>query len=486
MKNWFSKNKDRYLFLLVVIISVLLHFYGLGKQSFWVDEIYTIRNLECMWSDVIRTSATVNNSPPLYYFCNKLVCSIGGYGEVSLRILSASFAVLSVVMIYFFVKELFSKKIALISAFLLAINPLFLWFSHEARNYTMVVFLLLFSLLFALKYWETNKKSYLLMFALGALACSITSVQGMAIFPLCFLFYFYSLRKIKIDYLFLSVYSILLIIALSVFVILFFENGHVPPKRDFTGLEIFYTFFCYVFGYSFGPSITELQLSAKSSLLDNKIAIILASVSILSFIVFTIRKIEIKKLLPSVFFIAVFVGYAICIEVFTEHSYNVRYALPGVIGSVILFAVLLGYALEQMPNKIEKTGLVLSVLLLLSLSLYSCKNFFFNDRYSKEMVREAAQQIKEKGVDVLYVAPPYMFWSYYHYLEQTDIKIVRLTYKSDFEKIDFSDNNFAIALSRVHHIPFYKSMMEKLKEEEGSESIEQHSDLPNVVIYYSR
>ena len=189
MKNWFSKNKDCFWLLSIVVVSVVLHFWELGKQSVWIDEMFTLRNIECTWSEVIKTSVTVNNSPPLYYICNKLFCSLGGYGEVALRFLSALFATLSVVMLYFFTKEIFSKKIALLSAFLLAINPLFLWFSHEARNYTMVVFLLLFSLLFALKYWKTGKKSHLLLFSLGALACSITSVQGMAIFPLCILFY---------------------------------------------------------------------------------------------------------------------------------------------------------------------------------------------------------------------------------------------------------------------------------------------------------
>lgn len=486
MKKILSGIRENHLFLIIIITGVLLHFWELGKQSLWIDEMFTLRNIECTWSEVIKTSVTVNNSPPLYYICNKLFCYLGGYGEVALRFLSALFATLSVVMLYFFTKEIFSKKIALLSAFLLAINPLFLWFSHEARNYTMVVFLLLFSLLFALKYWKTGKKSHLLLFSLGALACSITSVQGMTIFPLCILFYFYSNREKKIDYVFWGVYFLLLIIALTVFVVLFSVKGPLPPARNFTGLEIFYTFYCYIFGYSFGPSISELQLSAKNALFANKGAIVLAILSLGTFAIFSVRKLDWKKLLPSIFFIVVFIGYAICIEVFTEHSYNVRYAFPGIIGVIIGIAVLLNDGFERITLKISKNGLVLSISLLLVLSLVACYNFLYDTKYSKEMVREAAQQIKEKGVDVLYVAPPYMFWSYSHYLEQTDIEIVRLTYKSDFEKIDFSDNNFAIALSRVHHIPFYKSMMEKLKEEEGSESIEKHSDLPNVVIYYSR
>lgn len=138
MKNWFLGNRDKYFFLLIFIISIILNFACLGKQSVWIDEIFTLRNIECKWSEVLHTSISLNNSPPLYYYCNKLFCSVFGYSEIALRFLSALFASLSVVMLYFFTKEIFSKKIALLSAFLLAINPLALLLSNltlmEVKN----------------------------------------------------------------------------------------------------------------------------------------------------------------------------------------------------------------------------------------------------------------------------------------------------------------------------------------------------------------
>lgn len=484
MKNWFSKNKDCFWLLSIVVVSVVLHFWELGKQSVWIDEMFTLRNIECTWSEVIKTSVTVNNSPPLYYICNKLFCSVFGYSEIALRFLSALFATLSVVMLYFFTKEIFSKKIALLSAFLLAINPLALWFAHEARNYTMVVFLLLFSLLFALKYWKTKEIKHLLLFALSAVMCTITSVQGMTIFPLCILFYFYSNREKKIDYVFWGVYSLLLIIALTVFVVLFSVKGPLPPARNFTGLEIFYTFYCYIFGYSFGPSISELQLSAKNALFANKGAIVLAILSLCTFAIFSVRKLDWKKLLPSIFFIVVFIGYAICIEMFTEHSYNVRYAFPGIIGVVICVAILFNNALERKPNGFSKNGLMLSMGLFVMLSLLACYNFLFDTKYSKEMVREAAKEIVEQDVEVLYVAPRYMDRVFLYYLQQSDIEILPLTYESDFDKIDFSNKNFAIATTRTHHIPFYKQMTEKLNEE--TLTSHQRRKLQNISIFYSK
>lgn len=484
MKNRFVENRDKYFFLLIVIISILLNFACLGKQSVWIDEIFTLRNIECKWSEVLHTSISLNNSPPLYYFCNKLFCSVFGYSEIALRFLSALFATLSVVMLYFFTKEIFSKKIALLSAFLLAINPLALWFAHEARNYTMVVFLLLFSLLFALKYWKTKEIKHLLLFALSAVMCTITSVQGMTIFPLCILFYFYSNREKKIDYVFWGVYSLLLIIALTVFVVLFSVKGPLPPARNFTGLEIFYTFYCYIFGYSFGPSISELQISAKNALFANKGAIVLAIFSLGSFAIFSVRKLDWKKLLPSIFFVSVFIGYAICIELFTEHNYNVRYAFPGIIGVIICVSILFNNALERKTKDFSKKGLILSMFFLLMLSLIACYNFLCDTKYSKEMVREAAKEIVEQDVEVLYVAPRYMERVFLYYLQQSDIEIVPLTYKSDFDKIDFNNKNFAIATTRTHHITFYKQMTEKLNEETFTSN--QQRKLQNISIFYSK
>ncbi len=484
MKNWFSKNKDCFWLLSIVVVSVVLHFYGLGKQSLWIDEIFTLRNIECKWSEVLHTSISLNNSPPLYYYCNKLFCSVFGYSEIALRFLSALFASLSIVMLYFFTKEIFSKKIALLSAFLLAINPLALWFAHEARNYTMVVFLLLFSLLFALKYWKTKEIKHLLLFALSAVMCTITSVQGMTIFPLCILFYFYSNREKKNDYLFWGVYSLLLIIALTVFVVLFSVKGPLPPARNFTGLEIFYTFYCYIFGYSFGPSISELQISAKNALFANKGAIVLAIFSLGTFAIFSVRKLDWKKLLPSIFFVSVFIGYAICIEMFTEHSYNVRYAFPGIIGIIICLAILFNNAVERKTKDFSKKGLMLSMGLFVMLSLFACYNFLCDTKYSKEMVREAAKEIVEQDVEVLYVAPRYMDRVFLYYLQQSDIEILPLTYESDFDQIDFNNKNFAIATTRTHHIPFYKQMTEKLNEEAFTSN--QQRKLQNISIFYSK
>lgn len=484
MKNRFVENRDKYFFLLIFIISIILNFACLGKQSLWIDEIFTLRNIECKWSEVLHTSISLNNSPPLYYYCNKLFCSVFGYSEIALRFLSALFATLSVVMLYFFTKEVFSKKIALLSAFLLAINPLALWFAHEARNYTMVVFLLLFSLLFALKYWKTKEIKHLLLFALSAVMCTITSVQGMTIFPLCILFYFYSHREKKIDYVFWGVYSFLLIIALTVFVVLFSVKGPLPPARNFTGLEIFYTFYCYIFGYSFGPSISELQISAKNALFANKGAIVLAILSLGTFVIFSVRKLDWKKLLPSIFFVSVFIGYAICIEMFTEHSYNVRYAFPGIIGVIIGVSILFNNAVERKPNGFSKKGLILSMVVLLMLSLIACYNFLCDTKYSKEMVREAAKEIVEQDVEVLYVAPRYMDRVFLYYLQQSNIEIVPLTYESDFDQIDFSNKNFAIATTRPHHITFYNQMTEKLNEETFTSN--QQRKLQNISIFYSK
>ena len=54
MKNWFSKNKDCFWLLSIVVVSVVLHFWELGKQSVWIDEIFTLRNIECKWSEVLH------------------------------------------------------------------------------------------------------------------------------------------------------------------------------------------------------------------------------------------------------------------------------------------------------------------------------------------------------------------------------------------------------------------------------------------------
>jgi hypothetical protein len=99
-----------------------------------------------------RTASDIH--PPLYYYLLHLWLGPFGDSEFVLRFFSVVFGLLTVPLIYALGRRLLSTASGLLAALLLAFSPFYLWYSQEARMYTLVTFLCLLS-------------SYLLLRALG-------------------------------------------------------------------------------------------------------------------------------------------------------------------------------------------------------------------------------------------------------------------------------------------------------------------------------
>jgi 4-amino-4-deoxy-L-arabinose transferase-like glycosyltransferase len=83
-----------------------------------------------------------------------------GFTSFSARLLSLVFVALASVVLYLFCDKFLNKKTALIASVLFLVSNDFFFYSHEARAYTMILFLtltstyLFFSLLFDPKFWK--------------------------------------------------------------------------------------------------------------------------------------------------------------------------------------------------------------------------------------------------------------------------------------------------------------------------------------------
>jgi uncharacterized membrane protein len=82
--------------------------------------------------------------------------------EIGLRIIPAIFGILSIPAIYFVFREVFNENISFICAMLLAVSPFHIYYSQEARMYTLWLFIFLVALYHFIKAIQTNdKKSYI-------------------------------------------------------------------------------------------------------------------------------------------------------------------------------------------------------------------------------------------------------------------------------------------------------------------------------------
>ena len=143
MSKIFSKiRKWRASFVLLVILSSFLAivFSTISKASIWFDEAFSAYIIRFSFADIWHYTS-VDVHPPLYYFCLKIWSLFFGKSDLALRSMSAVFGVLTILAAYLLVKRLFNKKTALILSGLLAISPMLIRYSQEARMYTMVAFL---------------------------------------------------------------------------------------------------------------------------------------------------------------------------------------------------------------------------------------------------------------------------------------------------------------------------------------------------------
>jgi 4-amino-4-deoxy-L-arabinose transferase-like glycosyltransferase len=124
----------------LVVLAAALRFSTLGLQSFWYDEAYTpVHVLQTSLSATLRAMVHSENSPPLWYVIEWVDYRVLGSGEFALRLPSALAGVATVPVAWAIGQELGGRGAAIITAALVAVNPLFVWYSQEARAYGLFV-----------------------------------------------------------------------------------------------------------------------------------------------------------------------------------------------------------------------------------------------------------------------------------------------------------------------------------------------------------
>lgn len=120
---------------IILSLAIFLRLFRLGSNSLWLDESVSIAVAQSPISQIL-TSARLDSQPPLYALLLHFWLPAGS-SEFMLRFPSLFFGVLSVGILYRFARCLLRPGVALLSAFLLAISPLHVWYSQEVRSYIL-------------------------------------------------------------------------------------------------------------------------------------------------------------------------------------------------------------------------------------------------------------------------------------------------------------------------------------------------------------
>jgi hypothetical protein len=133
---------------LLTVLAALLRFPALDAKGFWYDETVTISLLSDDFVGMLERVPGSESTPPLYYIVGWAWAHVFGFGEVGTRSLSALFGTALVPVAYLAGRDLLTRSAGLVTAALVAVNPLLVWFSQEARAYALLTLLAGFSFLF--------------------------------------------------------------------------------------------------------------------------------------------------------------------------------------------------------------------------------------------------------------------------------------------------------------------------------------------------
>jgi mannosyltransferase len=125
----------------LTVLAAALRFATLGVQSYHHDEIVTAsRVLSDGFGHAMEAVGFSESAPPLYYALAWVWTQFTGTGEVGLRSLSALAGVATVPVAFLLGAELRGRRAGIAAAAFVAVNPMLLWYSQEARGYALLSF----------------------------------------------------------------------------------------------------------------------------------------------------------------------------------------------------------------------------------------------------------------------------------------------------------------------------------------------------------
>lgn len=147
----------------IIILAFFLRLINLN-QSLWLDEAINIQAVQAYSLESLITKYSIADfHPPGYSIILWTWGRLFGFSEIAMRMPSVIFGIISVWLIYLIGKKLLSKYLGLMSAFLLAINPLHIYYSQEARMYSFSTFAVLINFFLLIKLLKKEKLNFIFL-----------------------------------------------------------------------------------------------------------------------------------------------------------------------------------------------------------------------------------------------------------------------------------------------------------------------------------
>jgi mannosyltransferase len=178
-----ARSRAFWLVVGLTALAAVLRFATLGVQAYHHDEIVTASRVlrDGFWHAMDAVGFS-ESAPPLYYALAWVWTQLTGTGEVGLRSLSALAGVATVPVAYLLGGELRGRRTGIAAAALVAVNPMLLWYSQEARGYALLSLLTAVAALYFVRALDRGRRADLTGW--GVASALALATHYFAVFPL--------------------------------------------------------------------------------------------------------------------------------------------------------------------------------------------------------------------------------------------------------------------------------------------------------------
>lgn len=168
--------------LLITGLGLLLRCLFLSSKSFWMDEGFSVLMARTDYPTFFRFVRGGEINMLAYYGLLRLWTQ-AGFGESFIRSLSVLASAATIPLLYLIGKRLFSPRVGLVAAALLAVHPSHIAYAQEARSYALAVFLVCLGTLFLLRGLSQDRIRDFVLYA-GTMVLAIYSLALTVLVPL--------------------------------------------------------------------------------------------------------------------------------------------------------------------------------------------------------------------------------------------------------------------------------------------------------------
>jgi 4-amino-4-deoxy-L-arabinose transferase-like glycosyltransferase len=151
-------------------------------RGIWVDEAISVHQAHMSLSGMLQNLRATDNHPPLYFLILWATVRLIGSGELAVHIPSIVAGTLLVPAVYITGRELFDRRTGVLAAALTAIAPLLIWYSQEARPYSVFMLFATLALWAQVKVLRDGRVRFWV--AYGALTIALLYTHYFSLIPI--------------------------------------------------------------------------------------------------------------------------------------------------------------------------------------------------------------------------------------------------------------------------------------------------------------